>query len=129
MHTFINHAQVIVSMKKLTKNPVLSDMIIDLREKGVKVPFWKAVAKGLTRPSRKEFKVNLYKISKYAKPKETIVVPGVVLGSGEIKNAHTVVALRFSGSAVSKIEKAGGKCVLLEDYVRETETPKARIMG
>jgi large subunit ribosomal protein L18e len=116
-------------MKKLAKNPVLSDLIIDLRMKGIKVPFWKAVASGLSRPTRKAFKVNLYRIEKYAKPKETIVVPGVVLGSGEIKKAHTVVALRFSGSAQEKIEKAGGKCVLLGDYFRDTEAPKARIMG
>ena len=116
-------------MKKLAKNPVLSDLIIDLREKGAKVPFWKAVASGLSRPTRKAFKVNLYRIEKYAKPKETVVVPGVVLGSGEIKKVHTVVALRFSASAVAKIEKAGGKCVLLEDYFRDTEAPKARILG
>jgi len=117
-------------MKKISKNSNLSDLIIDLREKGTKAPFWKAVAQGLNKPTRKAFKVNLNKIEKYAKPKETILVPGVVLGSGEITKAHNLVALRFSESAKQKIEKAGGKCILIEDYV--SENPKGantRIMG
>ena len=117
-------------MKNLNKNRVLSDLIIDLREKGTKVPFWKAVAKGLNRPTRKAFKVNLNKIEKYAKPKETVLVPGFVLGSGEVTKAHKVVALRFSASAKEKIEKAGGKVILIEDYVSENpKGSKTRIVG
>ena len=112
----------------MRKNPVLSDLIIDLRD--AKAPFWKAVAGGLSRPSRKAFKVNLNRIEKYAKPKETVLVPGVVLGSGEITKAHKIVALRFSESAKQKIEAAGGKCVLIEDYVSENPKGlKTRIMG
>jgi len=37
-----------------------------------------------------------------------------VLGDGEITKALTVSAHRFSKSAKEKIEKAGGKCVVLE---------------
>lgn len=117
-------------MKKLNKNPILSDLIIDLREKGIRVPFWKAVAKGLSRPSRKAFNVNINKIEKFAKPKETVLVPGIVLGSGEITKAHKVVALRFSESAKQNIEKAGGKCILIEDYVNENpKGSKTMIIG
>ena len=36
-----------------------------------------------------------------------------VLGNGEIKRAVTVTAHAFSGSAKAKIEKAGGKVVVL----------------
>ena len=39
--------------------------------------------------------------------------PLKVLGSGEVKKAVTVKAHRFSGSAKSKIEKAGGQAILL----------------
>ena len=117
-------------MKKVNKNPVLSDLIIDLRDKGTKVPFWKAVARGLSRPSRKAFKVNVNKIEKFAKPKETILVPGIVLGSGDIKKAHKVVALRFSASAKEKIVSAGGKTILIEDYVNENpKGSNTRILG
>jgi large subunit ribosomal protein L15 len=36
-----------------------------------------------------------------------------ILGSGEIKSALTIQAHKFSKSAVEKIEKAGGKAVVL----------------
>ncbi len=117
-------------MKRLSKNKALGDLIIGLREKGGKAPFWKAVAKGLSRPNRKMFKVNLYKIEKYAKPKENVLVPGVVLGSGELTKVCKIIALRFSEAAKQKIEKAGGKCILIEDYVNENPKGlKTRIMG
>ena len=101
-----------------------------LREKGTKVPFWKAVAKGLNRPTRKAYRVNVNKIEKFAKPKEAVLVPGFVLGSGEIKKPHKVVALKFSASAKQKIESKGGKCVLIEDDVSENPKGlKTSIMG
>ena len=53
-------------MKTIRKNAVLSDLIIDLRGMGTKVPFWKAVAKGLSRPARKAFTVNVGKIEKFS---------------------------------------------------------------
>ena len=53
-----------------------------------------------------------------------IVHPGnellKVLGTGEIKRAFTVSANKFSASAKEKIEKAGGKVIVLA-----TETPEA----
>ncbi len=37
-----------------------------------------------------------------------------ILGSGEVKAAHTVKAHAFSESAKAKIEAAGGKCEVIE---------------
>jgi large subunit ribosomal protein L18e len=91
---------------------------------------WRAIAEGLNRPRRRRFEVNLMRIEKYAKPKETIVVPGTVLGSGDIKKKVTVAALRFSGNAKEKIEKAGGKCLLIEELFKQNPKGKGlRIMG
>ena len=42
-----------------------------------------------------------------------------VLGSGELKSAITVHAHKFSKSAIEKIEKAGGKAVVLGGPVAE----------
>jgi len=41
--------------------------------------------------------------------------PVVILGEGEIKNALTVKAHRFSKSAREKIEAAGGKALIIEE--------------
>ena len=49
-----------------------------------------------------------------------------ILGSGELTSALTVHAHKFSKSAVEKIEKAGGKAVMLGG---ETEAPKGKLVS
>ena len=49
-----------------------------------------------------------------------------ILGSGELPSALTVHAHKFSKSAVEKIEKAGGKAVMLGG---ETEAPKGKLVS
>lgn len=63
-------------------------------------------------PSRKSRIVNLYKIEKYSKEGDIIVVPGKVLGIGSLSHKVTVVALDFSKSALKKINNAGGRAYL-----------------
>lgn len=69
-----------------------------------KVNIWKAIANNLEKPTRKQAAVNLYKINKYAKDNETIVVPGKVLGVGEISKNINIAAYRFSESANNKLK-------------------------
>lgn len=117
-------------MKIRDKGPLARVLIEELKKKGVKTPIWQAVARGLNRPERKGYEVNLFRIEKYAKSRGKIVVPGVVLGSGRIKKVVTVAALKFSGTARGKIEKAGGKCLTIEEMVKENPKGKGiRIMG
>ncbi|MFQ5647866.1 MAG: 50S ribosomal protein L18e [Candidatus Aenigmatarchaeota archaeon] len=119
-------------MKVREKAPPMQELIESLRRLSVekKAPIWKAVAAGLNRPTRRERKANLYKIEKYAKAKETLVVPGTVLGFGEIKKPVTVAALRFSGAARQKIEKAGGTCLSIPELAEKVPNGrKVRIIG
>jgi large subunit ribosomal protein L18e len=117
-------------MKIRDKNPLARALIEDIGKMGLKSPVWKAVARGLNRPRRKCCEVNLFRIEKHAKPKECIIVPGIVLGSGEIKKAVRVAALGFSAEARRKIEKAGGKCMSMEVILKENPEGRGlRIMG
>jgi len=132
MTTYADHISCpfVIAMKLREKNPLLKEMIKGLKKKGSETPVWKAVAEGLNRPRRKGYKVNLYEIEKHAKPKETIIVPGAVLGSGDIKKTVTVAALKFSKSAKEKIEKAGGKCLSIDELVEKSpKSSNIRIMG
>ncbi|PVU74173.1 50S ribosomal protein L18e [Acidianus hospitalis] len=81
-----------------------------------KKPLWKTVAEKLQTPSRKRWYINLYKIEKYTKPGDIVIVPGKVLGVGNLTHEVTVVALDFSKSAKEKILKAGGKVMSLYDF-------------
>ncbi len=119
-------------MKIRSKNPVKAELIKNLYRKGIEedMPVWKAVARALNRPRRKQHEVNLYRIEKYAKPDEIVIVPGVVLGGGEITKNITIVADKFSKSAREKIKNAGGKCMSIWEFVENYKgREKIRIIG
>jgi large subunit ribosomal protein L18e len=114
------------------RNKSSKDLVENLYRKGTGqgANAWKAVAEDLNRPRRGRLEVNLTRIGKHSKAKETVVVPGVVLGSGEIKKGLTIAALKFSGKAEEKIEKAGGKCLSIEElYEKNPKGKGIRIMG
>jgi large subunit ribosomal protein L18e len=115
-------------MRIRDKNPQLKKLIEDFNRKGHEKGAWRAIAKGLNRPNRQRHEVGLDRLEKFAKAKETIVVPGSVLGNGEITKPLSVAALKFSGSARAKIEKAGGKCLDISELDDKTVS-KVRIMG
>lgn len=115
-------------MKLKNKNPEMKKMIEDFKKKSAGKGMFNALAEKLNRPRRKCYEMNLDRLEKFANAKETIVVPGVVLGKGNLTKPLNVAAIKFSGSARQKIEKAGGKCMELSD-IDEKNVSKVRIMG
>ncbi len=118
-------------MKVRNKNELLRDLIEKLEERGRQenVPFWGAIAKKLNRPRRKAYEVNLFSLERYA-GKETVLVPGYVLGTGDLTKPVTVAAIKFSSKAEEKIKKAGGKVVDIFDFVESKPNLKnVKIMG
>jgi large subunit ribosomal protein L18e len=114
-------------MKIRDKNPPLKKLIEDFNRKGHQKGVWKALAEGMNRPRRNQYEADVGRLDKFAKAKETIVVPGVVLAKGEISKPLNVAAIRFSGTARAKIEKAGGKCMDIAELDDKTVS-KIRIM-
>ncbi|ADM27043.1 LSU ribosomal protein L18AE [Ignisphaera aggregans DSM 17230] len=82
-------------------------------------PIWRYVAELLSRPSRRRVVVNLSKINRYSKEGDIIVVPGKVLGCGELNHRVTIGAMAFSMQAVEKIKKAGGRIMHILELVKE----------
>lgn len=113
-------------------NPVLNRLIDDLRtlsrEQGA--PIWRDVAERLAARNRHRPEVNLSRVSRYAAEGETVVVPGVLLGSGELTKKLTIGAYRASAGARAKVAKAGGTLLGLRDLA--ASNPKGsgvRILG
>jgi len=102
-------------------NPLLKNLIEKLRKKSFEInsPFLKDVADKLNKPRRQRIEVNIYHIEKHTKKDETVVVPGVVLGYGELSKPVTVAAWRFSKSAREKILKVKGKPISIEKLVEQ----------
>src|SRR3989338_2294511 len=88
---------------------------LDHQKKGI----WKKVAYELAKPRRKRIEVNLSKIDIYSKDGDVILVPGKVLGSGNLNKKVTVAAFSFSGSARQLLSQAGAKILSLEDLASQ----------
>jgi len=111
----------------MTTNPRLIRLIIACEK--TKSNMWKEIARRLA-IKRRRAEINISKIDKYAKDKETIVVPGAVLGNGNITKKVKVAALRFSQSAKEKLLNAGCEVLTLEELLVENpEGKNTRIMG
>jgi large subunit ribosomal protein L18e len=112
-------------------NPVLQGLIKELRKKAYeqKADIWKRIAEDLEKPTRKRRIVNLYKINKYTKANDFVVVPGKVLSVGDLDHSVTVAAFTFSGAALDKINKVG-KAIKLNELIQEDPKGKRiRIIG
>ena len=79
-----------------------------------KKPIWKRVRKELDRPRRDRVEINLSKLQEYGPENGTVLVPGKVLGSGDLSKKLTVAAFSFSGTAKKLIAAAGGKTITIE---------------
>ncbi|MEM3494083.1 MAG: 50S ribosomal protein L18e [Thermoplasmata archaeon] len=119
-------------MKNKKTNPELVNLILELKKKAREsdAPIWRDVALRLEGPNRNRAEVNVSKIDRFAAPNETVVVPGKLLGAGEIKKPVTVAAYAASAGAVEKITRAGGRVLTLRELM--AENPKGtnvRILG
>lgn len=102
-------------------NPYLKGLIEDLRKKSLEsnTPIWKAIAKKLAKPRRQRIDVNLSDIDRNTEKDDTVIVPGTVLGSGELTKPVNIAAWKFSQSAKEKIKKSKGKVLSIEELVKE----------
>jgi large subunit ribosomal protein L18e len=78
---------------------------------------WKKVSKKLSGPRRERVEANLYRINKKTKENDVIVVPGKILGIGEIDHKLTIACLECSKTARKKIETSGSKLLSIEELV------------
>ena len=85
---------------------------------------WKKVSKKLSGPRREKVEANLYRINKKTKENDVIVVPGKVLGVGEIDHKLTIACLNCSKTARKKIETSGSKLLSIEELLKQNPEGK-----
>jgi len=98
-------------------------LILELRK--TKDSAYLDVARVLARPKRAKKAVNVGRLQKMKD--DSFVVPGKVLGTGDLNRPIDVYALSFSGEAKSKIAKAGGKTHAINKLVKDKA--KARLVS
>jgi len=112
-------------------NPILKQLIQDLKEKSYELNsnFIKDLADKLNKPRRQRIEVNLSHIERHTEKNDEIVVPGVVLGFGELTKPLKISAWRFSNPAKEKIEGSGGKFMSIRDLMEKNpEGSKVKII-
>ncbi|MHA1148201.1 MAG: 50S ribosomal protein L18e [Promethearchaeota archaeon] len=82
-----------------------------------KIRIWRKISKKLSGPRKTRIETNLYRINKKTKDGDTIVVPGKVLGIGELEHRITIACLDSSKSVNKKIESSGSKIITIEELL------------
>jgi large subunit ribosomal protein L18e len=110
----------------MNKNNQLTELIQDLKRASAReeVGVWSAVADDLARSTRRHAQVNLGAIARATKAGEIVVVPGKVLGDGEMPHSITIAALGFSASATRKLAQSKATVLTIQDLV--TKDPKGK---
>jgi large subunit ribosomal protein L18e len=121
-----------MSNKNYKTNPALNSLINELKKQANQkdVNIWKDIALRLEKPSKNWTEINLNRISKYIKEKETALIPGKVLSTGNLTKKVTIAAWSFSKKAIEKINSAGGKTITIKELMKLNPSGKnIRILG
>jgi large subunit ribosomal protein L18e len=113
-------------------NNHLQQLIASLKELGYKenARIWSRIASDLEGSTTKRSVVNLSKLSFVAKEGETVIVPGKVLGGGQLDHKVNVAAYTFSKKAKEQIEALKGKALTIQEFMKENpKGQKVRIIG
>ncbi|MBD3209688.1 50S ribosomal protein L18e [Candidatus Woesearchaeota archaeon] len=113
------------------KHDSLARLIRALKQLSIEqdVKLWKRIATELEKPTRQRRVVNVFKIQQHAKDGETVIVPGKVLGVGELKREVNVAALDFSEEAKQKITSHGKAMSIDELMSKNPKAQKIKILG
>ena len=87
-------------------------------------PIWKSIAKKLEGPRRNWPVVNISKIEYNVSKNGKAIIPGKIMGSGNLSKKVTISAYSFTKSAIEKIESAGGKCMVYNDFIKKNPSGK-----
>jgi len=107
-------------------NQVVIQMVKLLKQASVKndAPIWSRLAKLALKTSSARRVVNLTKINDVTKENDVIVVPGKVLGTGNVLHKVTLSSFSISNSAAQKIIESGGKIISFSEMIEKFPTGK-----
>jgi len=113
-------------------NRALVTLIGDLKDQSrlTGSALWRDVAMRLESSRSNWAEPNLSRLSRHAVNEDTVLVPGKLLGSGDVLGKPSVAAYSVSAGARSKIEAAGGRVLTIRELMDENPKGKGvRILG
>ena len=113
-------------------NQALIALIGDLKDQSRSTgsALWRDVALRLEKSRSNRAEPNLSRLSRYAAEEDIVLVPGKLLGSGDVSGKPSVAAYSVSTGARSKIEAAGGRVLTIRELMDENPGGKGvKILG
>ena len=95
--------------------------IVETAIKAKKSEKWRKIAEILSRPRRLQIVKNLDEIDKESKEGDTIVIPGKVLGNGNISKKIRIAALSFSQEAEKKLKEKKCEMIKLAEEIEKNK--------
>lgn len=107
-------------------NQVVLHMAKELRvaSKKNKAPIWSRLAEMALKPARARRVLNLGQLDKFVSDNDVIVVPGKVLGTGNISHKITLCSFSISVSGAKKVSQSGGKIIDFSQLIKNYPTGK-----
>jgi large subunit ribosomal protein L18e len=95
-----------------------------------KAPIWRALKDELAGPRANRREINVRRLAEITKADDVVVVPGKVLGTGNLGHKLTVCTFSISETAAKKIIDSGGKLISFNDLINDYPDGKGvRIIG
>jgi large subunit ribosomal protein L18e len=105
-------------------NPELVNLIRFLKKKSreQKAAVWHDVAENLSKSKRARIAVNLSRINRHTEKRDTVVVPGKILGIGTLNHPLTIAAFGLSATAAQKLKASRAKYMSIPELVEKNPT-------
>ncbi len=120
-------------LRKMTKttNENLLGLVKELKKAShSEAAIWGRIADDLSAAVSRKRAVNLSRLNHFTKDNEVVVVPGKVLGGGDLDHKLTIAAFAFSRSAEEAIQKSKGKAITIKELFAQNPKGKGvRIIG
>jgi len=111
-------------------NQIVLQMVKELKGASKKnnAPIWSRLAELALKPSSARRTINIGQIEKFAKDNDVIVVPGKVLGTGNISHKITLCSFSISNTGAKKVLQSGGKILRFSELIKSYPTGRGVII-
>jgi len=111
-------------------NQIVIQLAKDLKRASSKnkAPIWSKLSEFALKPHSARRTVNLKRINQLTKENDAVVIPGKVLGTGNISHKITLCSFSISNSAAAKIIESGGKIIKFPEMIEKFPTGKGLIL-
>ncbi|MGI0065722.1 MAG: 50S ribosomal protein L18e [Nitrosotalea sp.] len=113
-------------------NQIVIQMVKTLRGASKKnnAPIWERLADLALKPTRAKRTMNLGQLDKFVADNDVIVVPGKVLGTGNLSHKITLCSFSISTTGAKKVTQSGGKILDISEIIKNHPTGKGvKIIG